>query len=284
MSLDKSRLGRFSHIPTKSRFGLAAGTLALASLAAIGCGPVAEEDAATTQQEIGLAREVRATFRNCIEFGGVGVVPAANVQHLVPSQYTLSPGPPGLAIAVAHMAKCQEIKVGDWVGHPGLMGHLGVLINPPTGTGNFNNYLFAHVTDDPVLFASLKAAGLQATYINPQLRFDVLGSGSSTSLSAAAQRPRELGFTLSGPFVLPDASQPPGTNLINYWTDSRRAGNAVLEYNISGLRVQPAPTVVLDAVGADLQAIVGGTQLSFPFFAAAESFESTTLTFRPNAF
>jgi hypothetical protein len=284
MSLDKSLLGRFSHIKAQSRFSLTTGALALASLAAVGCGPVAEEDAATTQQEIGFVREVRATFRNCIEFGGVGVVPAANVQHLVPAQYTLSPGPPGLAIAVAHMAKCQEIKVGDGVGRPGLMGHLGVLINAPTGTGNFNNYLFAHVTDDPLLFASLKLAGLQTTYISPNLRFDVLGSGSSTTLSAASQRPRELGFTLSGPFALPDASQPPGTNLINYWTDSRRAGNAVLEYNISGLRVQPTPDVVLSAVGSDLQDIVGGTQLSFPFFAAGESFESTTLTFRPRAF
>ena len=283
MSLVKSHLSRSSHMRTKGLYTLALGALTLASVAAIGCGPVADGDAVATQQEITLAREVRATFTDCIEFGGVGVVPVANVSSLVPSQFTLSPGPPGLAIAVAHMAKCQEIKVGNAAGHPGLMGHLGLLINPPTGTGNFNNYLFAHVTDDPGLFSALKGAGLQTTYINPHLRFDVLGSGSSTTLSAAAQRPHQLAFGLSGPFALPDASQPPGTNLINYWTDSRRAGNAVLEYNISGLRVQPTPSVVLDAVGADLQAIVGGTQLAFPFFAAGESFESTTLTFRPNA-
>jgi hypothetical protein len=57
-----------------------------------------------------------------------------------------------------------------------------------------------------------------------------------------------------------------------------------LEYSISGLRVQPTPSVVLNAVGSDLQAIVGSAPLPFPFFAAGESFESTTLTFRPNAF
>lgn len=284
MSLDKSSLGRFRHTKPQKRVAFTLGALALAGLASAGCGPVADEDAATTQQEIGLAREVSATFRNCIEFGGVGLVPAANVQDLVPAQYALSPGPPGLAIAVAHMAKCQEIKVGGWVGHPGIMGHVGVLINPPTGTGNFNNYLLAHVTDDPALFAALKAAGLQTTYINPHLRFDVLGTGSGSTLSAAAQRPHELAFGLSGPFALPDSSQPPGSNVINYWTDSRRAGNAVLEYNITGLRVQPTPDVVLAAVGSTLVDIVGGSQLTFPFFAAGESFESTTLTFRPRVF
>ena len=262
----------------------ALGCLVLAGMASVGCGPVAEETSSATQQEIGAAREVRATFTNCIEFGGVGLVPTANVQNLVPSQYVLIPGPPGLSIAVAHMAKCQEIRVGDGVGQPGLMGHLGVLIVPPTGTGAFNNYLFSHVTDDARLFSALKSAGLQTTYMNPHMRFDVAGSGSSTTLSAAAQKPHGLAFGLSGPFGLPDPMQPPGTNLINYWTDSHRAGNAVLEYSISGLRVQPTPDVVLNAVGSDLQAIVGGSTLSFPFFAAGESFESTTLTFRPNAF
>lgn len=284
MSFTKSFWGPISHLISRPARTAATGLLAVASLAAVGCGPVEADDAAATQSELGEARQVQASFSNCIEFGGVGLVPTANVQDRVPSQYMLIPGPPGLSIFVAHMAKCQEIKVGDRPGHPGLMGHLGVLIIPPTGTGNFNNYLFSHVTDDPALFSALKGAGLKTTYINPHMRFDVLGSGSSTTLDAAAQHPPKLAFGLSGPFALPESSQPPGSNLINYWTDSGRAGNAVLEYSISGLRVQPTPGVVLNAVGSDLQAIVGSAPLSFPFFAAGESFESTTLTFRPNAF
>lgn len=115
-------------------------------------------------------------------------------------------------------------------------------------------------------------------------RFDVLVRGSSTTLSAAAQRPHELAFGLSGPFALPDASQAPGSNVINYGTDGRRAGNAVLEYNITGLHVQLTPDVVQDAVGSTLVDIVGGSQLTFPFYAVGESFESTTLTFRPRVF
>lgn len=284
MSFNKSLFGQFIHMYKRPARAAVAGLIAAASLASSGCGPALPEDEAANQSLLGAAREMQATFSNCIEFGGVGLVPTANVQDRVPSQYMLIPGPPGLSIFVAHMAKCQAIKVGDGPGRAGIMGHLGVLIVPPTGTGAFNNYLFSHVTDHAGLFAALKVAGLQTTYINPHLRFDVLGSGSSTTLDAAAQRPHELAFGLSGPFALPDASQPPGTNLINYWTDSNRAGNAVLEYNITGLRVQPTPSVVLNAVGADLQAMVGSAPLPFPFFAAGESFENTTLTFRPNAF
>lgn len=284
MSLDKSYLGRFSYLVRQPLRSAAVTLLATASLASIGCGPLAEEDAAASQSSLGQARELQATFSSCREFGGVGLVPTANVQDRVPSQYMLVPGPPGLSIFVAHMADCQEIKVGDRAGRPGIMGHLGVLIIPPTGTGAFNNYLFSHVTNDPALFAALKGAGLQTTSINPHMRFDVLGSGSGTTLDAAAQHPHSLAFALSGPFALPEASQPPGSNLINYWTDSDRAGNAVLEYNISGLRVQPTPSVVLSAVGPDLQAMVGTAPLPFPFFAAGETFESTTLTFRPSAF
>lgn len=284
MSFDKRPLGHITPRLRGSFWHAAAGLLALTSLPAIGCGPVGDDAEATSQSQLGEAHQVTATFTNCIEFGGVGLVPTANIQDRIPSQYMLIPGPPGLSIFVAHMAKCQEIKVGNGAGRPGLMGHLGALIIPPTGTGNFNNYLFSHVTDDPGLFAALKGAGLRATAINPHQRFDVLGTGSDTTLSAAAQKPHELAFGLSGPYSLPDASQPPGTNLINYWTDGGRAGNAVLEYNISGLRVQPAPSVVLNAVGDDLQAMVGTAPLGFPFFAAGESFESTTLTFRPHAF
>ena len=206
MSFDKRPLGQSPPRLRGSFWHAAAGLLALTSLPVIGCGPVGDDAEATSQSQLGEAHQVTATFTNCIEFGGVGLVPTANIQDRIPSQYILIPGPPGLSIFVAHMAKCQEIKVGNGAGRPGLMGHLGALIIPPTGTGNFNNYLFSHVTDDPGLFAAPKGSGPRATALNPHKRFAVLGSGSDTTLSAAAQKPQVLVFGPSGSFFLSDAS------------------------------------------------------------------------------
>ena len=83
---------------------------------------------------------------------------------------------------------------------------------------------------------------------------------------------------------LPDPAQAPATNSINYWTSGDRIGNAALAYDIKGLRQAPAAGVVLTAQGSQLQAIIGGTQLTFPFFAAGESFTTTTLTFKRQVF
>ena len=135
------------------------------------------------------------------------------------------------------------------------MGHLGALIIPPTGTGNFNNYLFSHVTDDPGLFAALR--GRRA-------------AGDRHQPASALRRPRhwqrhhalgrcpeahELAFGLSGPTRSPTPASPrhePHQLLDRRW----RAGNAVLEYNISGLRAA-RPQRRPNAVGDDLQAMVG---------------------------
>lgn len=252
---------------------------------ASGCGEAVDPAATdSTAAELSAGRALTAQFTDCVEFGGVGVVPLANIAGLVPAQYNTAIGPPGLAIAVAHIAKCENIRVGGGEGHPGIFGHFGVAVAPPAGSAQHDNYLFAHVTDHVGLFLGLKLAGLESTYLNPRLSFATTGSGAARTLKAAVQRPEELAWTLAGPLPLPDPAQAPATNSINYWTTADRIGNAALEYDIKGLRQAPAPSIVLTAQGSELQAIIGGTQLTFPFFAAGESFTSTTLTFKRHAF
>lgn len=257
----------------------------LAFGAAGGCGGAAEPTPYdSTVAELSAGRNLTAEFTDCVEFGGVGVVPLANIAGLVPAQFNAAIGPPGLAIAVAHIAKCENIRVGSGAGHPGIFGHFGVAVAPPAGSANHDNYLFAHVTDHVGLFLGLKLAGLESTYLNPRLSFETTGSGATSTLAAAVQRPAELAWTLAGPLPLPDPAQAPATNSINYWTRTDRIGNAALEYDIKGLRQAPAPGVVLTAQGTELQAIIGGTELTFPFFAAGESFTTTTLTFKRHVF
>lgn len=268
------------------RIGAQCGLLALLALgAASGCGGAvdpATTDSTATELSAGL--NLTAQFTDCVEFGGVGVVPLANIAGLVPAQYNAAIGPPGLAIAVAHLAKCENIRVAGGEGHPGIFGHFGVAVAPPAGSANRDNYLFAHVTDHVGLFLGLKLAGLESTYLNPRLSFEITGSGAGTTLAAAVQRPTDLAWSLAGPLPLPDPAQAPATNSINYWTSGDRTGNAALEYDIKGLRQALAPGVVLTAQGSELQAIIGGTELTFPFFAAAESFTTTTLTFKRHVF
>lgn len=53
---------------------------------------------------------------------------------------------------------------------------------------------------------------------------------------------------------------------------------------VTGIRFGEGNGVTLTATGADLQAIVGGTTLSFPFFAKPETFDQADISFQTNVF
>ncbi|WP_437638237.1 hypothetical protein [Sorangium sp. So ce854] len=262
--------------------------LVLATGCAAAGGPDDEEAApefAASQEAIGISPDFTARFLRCDEFAGVGLAPFAAVAPLVPDDYTVIEAAPGMAVVVAQAADCAKISVNGGVAWPGVFAQLGVGVVPPTGTGDQNFYQIAFATTHPVLAARLRLLGVNARYA-PFLSYEITSvSGSQAELAISVPRPTALAFDLDGPVTLPDPSAPPNPlTTFNYWHQSAWHGNILQENAVTGIRLGEGSGVTLTAMGDDLEAILGGAALTFPFFSSPEIFDEAVLTVETDAF
>ena len=98
-------------------------------------------------------------------------------------------------------------------------------------------------------------------------------------------QPHELAFELSGPITLPDPLAPPNPpSVFNYYTQTKHYGNVLQQNVVEGIRFGEGSGVTLTAIGSDMQAIVGGDILMFPFFSNPEVFDQADLSVVVEAF
>ena len=260
-------------------FGIAASAFVLAA-----CGDqeaAVEPSVESSQAGLGFRSGFSAEYLDCDEFAGVGLVPLANVQALVPSDYTVIEAVPGQAIFVAQGGDCREIRVGRGRGRPGIFAQIGIGVAPPLIPGQGDFYQLAFATNRAQLAARLRALGVNARF-TPRMKYEI---SATPELTLRVPRPFGLAFKLQGPITLPDPNDPPQPlTTFNYYTQGRRGMNVLQQNAVSGIRFGTGPGVQLTAIGADLEAIIGGTTLSFPFFSNPETFDRTDLTVVPGAF
>lgn len=260
----------------------------LAGLAGlVGCAPEApvdvgaDEDVAETQEDLSLGGDFDANYVGCDEFAGVGLVPLANVVDRVPPGYTVIEAAPGAAIVVAQGGHCDQISVeGRW-GRRGTFAQFGVGVVPPTGTGDGNFYQLMFATDHPVLATRLLLVGANARYA-PGLDFDIT---SAPALSVSVPQPLPLAWRLDGPITLPDPSAPPNpVTTFNYWRRTFLHGNVLQQNVVTGIRFGEGSSVVLTAIGPEMEEIIGGTSLTFPFFSKPETFDRADVAVQTHVF
>lgn len=247
--------------------------------------PGATPDAAISQEAIAASPDFAAQYLDCDEFAGVGLVPLAGVAALVPDDYIVIEAVPGMAIMVAQSGECAEINVNSHFARPGTFAQIGVGVVPPTGTGNGNFYQIAFATTHPILAARLRALGVNARH-TPLLSFEITNvAGSQADLAISVPRPVGLAFELDGPITLPDPSGPPNPlTTFNYWHQSAQHGNILQQNDVTGIRFGEGSGVTLTATGNDLEAILGGPTLTFPFFSNPEIFDEAAVTVQTDAF
>ena len=247
-----------------------------------GCGDATEtEVVATESSELGFRSGFDADYIDCDEFAGVGLVPLATVQALVPADYTVIEAVPGQAIFVAQGGSCREIRVQGRFGRPGIFAQIGVGIVPPLTPGQGDFFQLAFATNHGPLAARLRALGVNARF-TPRMRYEI---DETPALLLRVPRPLKLAFELAGPLTLPNPADPPQPlTTFNYYAQNRRGVNILQRNEVSGIRFGTGTGVRLTAIGSDLQAIIGGTTLAFPFFSNPEIFDRTDLRVTPNAF
>lgn len=257
----------------------------------VGCAGQGGELAGAGAEEVGSAEaavvspDFEAAYVDCDEFAGVGLAPLANVAGLVPEDYTVIEPIPGLAIVVAQAGSCAEINVNGGFAAPGKFAQFGVGVVPPTGTGNGNFYQLFFSTTHPVLAARLKAIGVNARF-TPLLSYVITpASGDEANLAIGVPRPLGLAFDLDGPVTLPDPAAPPNPlTTFNYWHSTKRHGNVLQQNDVTGIRFGEGSGVTLTAVGDDLEAILGSSTLTFPFFSSPEIFDQADVSVQTDVF
>lgn len=250
-------------------------TLLFATLLCAGCGGPNENDpsdadAGSSQQALSNA-DFDVDFADCAEFAGLGLVPASNAEALVPPGYSLL-RLGDQAIVVVRVARCAGAVVdGKSVGET-LTSQVGITLLGPDAA-DINNYTVFYGTNQPLLHARLRAAGLANDLSN-----DLALSLSGGALLASSASPHSSSFQVAGSAALP--SLPPTTFVASWW------GNGVRGV-IRSRTVFPAirfyfgaSATLTTAADTDLARLIGGTTLSFPVLDSYNTFPSSHLEVR----
>lgn len=263
------------------------GILLALGMVASGCGVGAEaleEDStfSTHGSALQAGPDFTGTYSDCDEFAGLGFVPLANVQPYVPDDFIVIEAGPGLALLVAQAGSCASIDVGEGAPRPGIFAQLGVAIVPPDGTGDGNFYQLMFASNHQRLAHHMKKAGANARF-SPQLSYQL--ASDPDALEIHVPKPPHLGWSMGGPVVFPDPSSPPNpTTVFNYWHQSAKQGNVRQRNTVEGIRLGTGQEVQLTALGAELEAILGGPSLSFPIFSSPEVFDAAALDVEVDVF
>lgn len=225
--------------------------------------------------------DFEAAYVGCDEFAGVGLVPLANVVDLVPDDYIIIEPIPGLAIVVAQAGSCDEISVDGGHAKPGVFAQFGVAVVPPLAPGNGDFYQLFFTTTHQKLASELEQLGVNAKH-SSQLSFE---HAAGPTLAVDVPKPHDLAFTLDGPITLPDPLAPANpTSVFNYYAQTKHHGNVLQQNVVEGIRFGEGSGVVLTAVGDEMEAIVGGEFLVFPFFSKPEIFDEADVLVQTDAF
>lgn len=253
----------------------------LASIVALGCSADSSPDPADEFRSGWPPCDFEAAYVDCEEFAGVGLVPLANVADLVPDDYVIIEPIPGFAIVVAQSGSCDEISVNGQFAQPGIFAQFGVAVVPPLEPGNGDFYQIFFTTDHPQLAASLQWLGVQASF-SSQLSYEII---DDSMLAVEVPKPSRLAFELSGPITPPDPLAPPSpTSVFNYYAQTAYHGNVLQQNVVEGIIFGEGSGVVLTAIGDDMEAIIGGEFLMFPFFSSPEIFDQADVLIQTDAF
>lgn len=225
--------------------------------------------------------DFEAEYLECEEYAGVGIVPIANVIDLVPDDYVVIEAIPGFAVVVAQSASCAEISVDGCSPQPGIFAQFGVAVVPPLTPGNSDFYQLLFATDHALLAYRLGILGVNARFA-PGLSYEI---DPGPTLAVDVPKPYDLAFELGGPITLPDPTAPPNpTTVFNYYAQTPLFGNVLQRNVVEGIRLGEGSGVTLTAVGSDMQGIVGGATLMFPFFSSPETFDEADVLVETHAF
>ncbi len=166
--------------------------------------------------------ESEVLFSDCTEFVGTGQVPLARAQRFIPAGFQIAAGPGDTATLVVRAAQCKSVKVDNGPAEAGTLTQYGIIVVPPDGTGDINNYTIGYATTSRRLAQRLERVGLPVS-IDEDMAYGVTPNppGAAGVLFVESSPGDTASFFLHGAVSDPA----PGSFfpfLANWWYESKK--------------------------------------------------------------
>ena len=199
-------------------------------------------------------------FTNCVESIGVGLIPTAQAQALVPAEFHLVGEGQPVTPVVVRTARCEGIAVDGHSPNAGSVVQIGVVIVPPDFSGDINNYTLWYYTSDAKLAHHLERLGVAAQHV-PTIDYDYDPSGASNPLFVAVPRPGDPSLSLGGTVV--ESTTPAGSFEAIWWAKVN-GGKARMDTLVPGIFIGGADLTLMTGASGALGQLIGGSSTGFP--------------------
>lgn len=219
--------------------------------------------AAVQVAAFGAPPAFQVQLQNCTEFIGIASLPVASLQPRVPAGYVIAEGPPGFGSLVVRTSECPNSRVDGGPAENVKVAQIGVVVIPPDGTGDINNYTLTYSTNSLRLALKLELAGVNLTYDNDQI-YERLGADFYSEVSPLVGT--VPGWSVQGVVADPPAGTPQFPFVANWWTNVRngrlKMSTAIpqLSYGDGSVRVFTRRQSVLGTV-LNANSVAFGTNL-----------------------
>jgi hypothetical protein len=209
-------------------------------------------------------------FTGCVESIGVGLVPTAQAQALVPPAFhVVGEGQPVTPLVV-RTADCGGIAVEGRRPRAGSIVQIGLVIVPPDFSGDINNYTLWYYTSDARLAHALERLGVEAQHV-PTLdyAFDPGPAGTPVPLDVTVPRPGRPPLEVGGTVTASDA--PAGSFLANWWVQGDD-GVVKMATTVPVIFIGTADLTLTTRAKGPLGELIGGDTAGFPILQQFNTF------------
>jgi hypothetical protein len=220
-------------------------------------------------------KDFDVSFDECVEFAGIGFVPAARARPRVPAKYTLA-GDAQNAVIVVRVVDCSAVSVDGKPAKPARIAQIGLSLVVPGSSASIDNYLLWYVTDLGNLTGKFSAAGVGAGN-DQQLSFEFAPSGGTGPLSIDVDAAKFPAYDLDGRASAPTADPVPF--VATWWADGKH-GTLRMETILPAIRFSGASMTMSFPAGSELAALSGAQTLRFALLDSYNAFDSALMQAR----
>ena len=205
-------------------------------------------------------------FSDCVESIGVTLVSTESARAYVPAGFILVGEGQPVTPLVVRTASCQGIAVNGDAPTTGDIVQIGLVIVPPDGTGDINNYTLWYFSSDAKLATQLRKIGVGAQLV-PTIDYDF--DPGDNSLFVLVPMPGSPRLAVSG--AVQPSPLPAGSFLANWWRQTE-AGNVKMSTNVPIINIGGAGLTLTTNANGPLGQLIGGGSTGFPLLQQFNTF------------
>jgi len=199
-------------------------------------------------------------FTGCVESIGVGLVPTAVAQSLLPATFHLAGEGQPVTPLVARTSRCDDIAVDGDHAKGGSIVQIGVVIVPPQPGAFIDTYALWYYTSDAKLAHHLQKLGFDAQHV-PTIAYDYPTPASATApLVVTVRKPGNPVLSLTG--TVTPSPNPSGFFIANWWSKGS-TGIVKMSTNVPAINIGGANLTLTTDQNDTLGQLLGGPSAGF---------------------